>query len=55
VQFKYRTHILHYYLGISESMKPECISEDCHVIQSPKDSSPKLDKIDIHNTIIERR
>jgi len=63
VQFKYRTDILHYHLGTSESMNissstPEYISEDCQSIQSsasPKISSPELEKIDINNTIVKRR
>lgn len=58
MQFKYRNDILHYRLGISELMikalsTPEYISEDCQAIQSS--ASPKLDKIDINNSIIKRR
>ncbi|XP_008179815.2 uncharacterized protein LOC100571833 [Acyrthosiphon pisum] len=49
--------------GISESMNtssstPEYISEDCQATQSsasPKVSSPKLEKIEITNTIVKRR
>jgi len=63
VQFKYRTDVLHYHLGISESMNTslstlENTSEDCQAIQSsasPKVSSPTLENIDINNTIVTRR
>lgn len=63
VQFKYRTDILRYRLGISESMNtssstPEYIAEDCQAIQSSASSkvfSPKLDKNDINDEIIKRR
>ncbi|CAI6347037.1 unnamed protein product [Macrosiphum euphorbiae] len=42
----------------TSSSTPEYISEDCQAIQSsasPKVSSPKLEKIEINNTIIKRR